>query len=95
MKKLGKRPEETTVAVQGFGNAGSFMVKILIGLGYKVIAVSDSKGGVVFSNNITIEQFNNKVTIIFFGSTTNSVTVLNSLFLSFNNLAIKQFNNYF
>ncbi|MBI5729144.1 MAG: Glu/Leu/Phe/Val dehydrogenase [Candidatus Magasanikbacteria bacterium] len=46
MKKLGKKPEETTVAIQGFGNAGSYMAKILHGLGYKIVAVSDSQGGV-------------------------------------------------
>jgi len=46
MRKLGKKPEETTVAIQGFGNAGSFMAKILHGLGYKIVAVSDSQGGV-------------------------------------------------
>jgi len=47
LKKLGKKPSETTVAIQGFGNAGSHMGKILSGLGYKIVAVSDSKGGVV------------------------------------------------
>lgn len=46
MKKLGRKPSDTTVAVQGFGNAGSFMAKILSDLGYKVVAVSDSKGGI-------------------------------------------------
>lgn len=46
MKKLGRRPADTTVAIQGFGNAGSFMAKILHDLGYKVVAVSDSQGGV-------------------------------------------------
>lgn len=46
MKKLGKKPEETTVAIQGFGNAGSYMAKILHGLGYKIVAISDSQGGV-------------------------------------------------
>lgn len=46
MNKLGKKPEEITVAIQGFGNAGSFMAKILHGLGYKIVAVSDSQGGV-------------------------------------------------
>jgi glutamate dehydrogenase/leucine dehydrogenase len=47
MKKLGRKPSETTVAIQGFGNAGSYMAKILHKLGYKIIAVSDSKGGVL------------------------------------------------
>ncbi len=51
MKKLGKNPSDTTVAIQGFGNAGSHMAKILSGLGYKIVAVSDSKGGVKTMNN--------------------------------------------
>ncbi|OGH84647.1 MAG: glutamate dehydrogenase [Candidatus Magasanikbacteria bacterium RIFOXYA2_FULL_44_8] len=46
MRKLGKNPSDTTVAVQGFVNAGSFMAKILSDLGYKIVAVSDSKGGI-------------------------------------------------
>lgn len=41
---LGSSP---TVAVQGFGNAGSFMAKILHKQGFKIVAVSDSKGGVM------------------------------------------------
>jgi glutamate dehydrogenase (NADP+) len=45
-KKMNWKPEETTVAIQGFGNAGSFMAKILHGLGYKIVALSDSKGGI-------------------------------------------------
>lgn len=52
MNKLGKKPEETTVAIQGFGNAGSFMAKILHGLGYKIVAVSDSQGGVYNEDGI-------------------------------------------
>ncbi len=51
MKKLGKNPNETTVAIQGFGNAGSHMAKILSGLGYKIVAVSDSKAGVKAMSN--------------------------------------------
>ncbi len=45
-KKMNLVPGETTVAVQGYGNAGSFMAKILHKMGYKVVAASDSKGGV-------------------------------------------------
>ncbi len=36
-----------TVVVQGFGNAGSHMARLLSEDGFKVIAVSDSKGGAV------------------------------------------------
>ncbi len=45
-KKLKWKPKKITVAIQGYGNAGSFMAKILHGLDYKIIAVSDSKGGI-------------------------------------------------
>lgn len=47
VKKMGWNPTETTVAIQGFGNAGSFMAKILHASGYKIVAVSDSKGGIL------------------------------------------------
>ncbi len=46
IKKMGMNPKETTVAIQGFGNAGSFMAKLLHHEGFKIVAVSDSKGGV-------------------------------------------------
>ena len=46
LEQLGKKPEETTVAVQGFGNAGAFFAEIAYNAGFKIIAVSDSKGGV-------------------------------------------------
>lgn len=45
-KKMNWKPEDTTVAIQGFGNAGSYMAKMLHKLGYKIVAVSDSKGGI-------------------------------------------------
>ena len=39
-------PEKTTVAVQGFGNAGSHLSIMLHDAGFKVVAVSDSQGGI-------------------------------------------------
>ncbi len=39
-------PSETTIAVQGFGNVGLHAARIMDEMGYKVCAVSDSKGGV-------------------------------------------------
>jgi len=45
-KKMNWEPKQTTVAIQGFGNAGFHMARILTDLGFKVVAVSDSKGGV-------------------------------------------------
>lgn len=45
IEQLGKTPTETTVSVQGFGNAGFHAARILHALGYKIIAVSDSSAG--------------------------------------------------
>ncbi len=42
----GWEPAETTVAVQGFGNAGQPIAQLLHDDGFKVVAVSDSKGGI-------------------------------------------------
>jgi glutamate dehydrogenase (NADP+) len=39
-------PEETTVAVQGFGNAGQHVARLLHADGYRIVAVSDSQGGI-------------------------------------------------
>lgn len=39
-------PQQTTVAIQGFGNAGAILAELLFQSGYKVVAVSDSKGGI-------------------------------------------------
>ena len=36
-----------TVVIQGFGNAGSYMAKILTKKGYKIVGLSDSRGGIV------------------------------------------------
>ncbi|MCD4740243.1 Glu/Leu/Phe/Val dehydrogenase [archaeon] len=46
VKKMGLKPKKTCVAVQGFGNVGFNMARILHEHGYKVVAVSDSKGGI-------------------------------------------------
>jgi glutamate dehydrogenase (NADP+) len=39
-------PSEVTVAVQGFGNAGQHVALLLHADGYRVVAVSDSQGGI-------------------------------------------------
>jgi glutamate dehydrogenase (NADP+) len=45
-KRRGIVPSETRVAVQGFGNAGYHVAKPLQDAGYKIVAVSDSKGAI-------------------------------------------------
>jgi len=41
-----KKPENTTVIIQGYGNAGQHAAEILHKMGYRIVGVSDSKGGV-------------------------------------------------
>ena len=41
-----------TIAVQGFGNVGYYFAKIAQEEGFKIVAVSDSKGGIVSNSNI-------------------------------------------
>ena len=43
---LGMTPAETTFAVQGFGNVGSWAARIMQGLGCTMVAVSDAHGAI-------------------------------------------------
>ncbi len=52
MKHLDIPVEGATVVVQGYGNAGSVAARLMQDLGAKVIAVSDSKGGVYNPNGL-------------------------------------------
>jgi glutamate dehydrogenase (NADP+) len=54
MRKFDRQPHETTVAVQGFGNAGTVVAELLAKTGYKVVAVSDSKGGIYAKKGLDI-----------------------------------------
>ena len=45
-KEEGWDPKTMTVAVQGFGNAGQHVARLLGRDGYKIVAVSDSRGGI-------------------------------------------------
>ncbi|MBI2028225.1 MAG: Glu/Leu/Phe/Val dehydrogenase [Candidatus Levybacteria bacterium] len=52
LSKLGKDPKGMSVAIQGFGNVGSFLAKFLQKEGFKVVALSDSKGGIYIPDGI-------------------------------------------
>ncbi len=52
LKKLGKDPKGITVAVQGFGNVGKNVAKFLQKESFKVVALSDSKGGIYIPEGI-------------------------------------------
>ena len=47
---------EKTVAIQGFGNAGMNAAKLLVEHGYKIVAVSDSKGGIYNASGLDINS---------------------------------------
>lgn len=55
MKERGLDPANMTVAIQGFGNAGGTMAKLLIEKGVKVVAATDSKGGLTSADCLPVE----------------------------------------
>ncbi|MBE9182085.1 Glu/Leu/Phe/Val dehydrogenase [Oculatella sp. LEGE 06141] len=54
LPRFGLPPAGTTVAVQGFGNAGAVIAELLYRAGYKVVAVSDSQGAIYASQGLDI-----------------------------------------
>ncbi|MEX2431142.1 MAG: Glu/Leu/Phe/Val dehydrogenase [Dehalococcoidia bacterium] len=54
---LGMDLKEATVAIQGFGNAGAFAASLLASMtGSRIVAASDSRGGVYDPNGLNAEQ---------------------------------------
>lgn len=49
------KPETIRVAIQGFGNAGQHAARLLHGDGYRIVAVSDSKGGIYNNSGLDID----------------------------------------
>lgn len=47
-------PQDITVAIQGFGNAGQHVGRLLHEDGYQIVAVSDSKGGIYSSRGFNL-----------------------------------------
>jgi glutamate dehydrogenase (NAD(P)+) len=54
LRKFGRSIENATIAIQGFGNVGSFTAAYLHQAGGKVIAISDVSGGIVNRNGIDV-----------------------------------------
>ncbi|CAN0408816.1 unnamed protein product [Ectocarpus sp. 12 AP-2014] len=51
-----RKPEETTVAVQGFGNAAYHFARLASEHGYRMVAVSDSSGAIYNADGLDIEK---------------------------------------
>ncbi len=49
-KQMSSSRHDHTVAVQGFGNVGYYFAKLASDQGFNIVAVSDSKGGIVKNN---------------------------------------------
>lgn len=54
LAKVNKSPQETTVAIQGFGKVGGTLAELLCKAGYKVVAVSDSQGAIYAKKGLDI-----------------------------------------
>ncbi|MEK9153985.1 MAG: Glu/Leu/Phe/Val dehydrogenase [Patescibacteria group bacterium] len=48
--------KDMTVAIQGFGNVGSFLAEYLKEAGFKIVALSDSKGGIYAPEGIDVAK---------------------------------------
>jgi glutamate dehydrogenase (NADP+) len=53
-KRYNLDPKTTTVAVQGFGNGGYHVARLLQDAGYRIVAISDSKGGIYSSDGFDV-----------------------------------------
>ena len=56
VKKFKLNRKNTEIAVQGFGNAGLYISKMLADNGFKIIAVSDSKNGIYNKKGLDIKE---------------------------------------
>ncbi len=55
VRALELEPAKLRVAVQGFGNAGYHIARILHGLGYRIVGLSDSKGALMSERGLDPE----------------------------------------
>lgn len=51
VQRLGLKPEKQTIAIQGFGNVGIYFAQFAADNGFKIVAVSDSKGAITEKNH--------------------------------------------
>ena len=55
-RRKGCKPEETSIAVQGFGNVGYHFARLAKIMGYRVVSVSDSRGAIYSSSGLNVED---------------------------------------
>jgi len=73
VNEVGMTREGTTVAVQGFGNVGSYLAKFLHERGYDIVSVSNVDGGIYDSSGIDVpalfEAYESSDDLFEFGAT--------------------------
>lgn len=58
-KHLGKSLKDATVAVQGFGNVGSYAALFLAQMGAKIVAISDVSASIIDKNGFNVSEVMN------------------------------------
>jgi glutamate dehydrogenase (NAD(P)+) len=58
---LGRDPAATSVAVQGYGNVGSWTVRLAAQEGFRIVAVSDSSGGTRHEGGLDVQALDRHV----------------------------------
>ncbi len=55
LKKEDRKAATTSVTIQGFGNAGQHFARLASERGYKIVAVSDSRGAIVNTDGLDVQ----------------------------------------
>lgn len=61
LKQMGRATTETSVAVQGYGNVGSYAARILREMGCKIVAVSDVSGGLYNPHGLDLDAIDRAI----------------------------------
>jgi len=59
VKKLGMKPENTRIVVQGSGNVGGTAARLMYETGYKIVAISDIHGGIYNPKGLNVHDVMN------------------------------------
>src|SRR5689334_12535547 len=54
LQKMGKKPEDSCVVIQGFGNVGGMAAKLMSAMGFKIAAIIEYDGAVYNKNGLDI-----------------------------------------
>ncbi len=55
LKRIGKRPEDTRVVIQGFGNVGGMAARLMARAGFKIVSIVEWDAAVCNANGLDIE----------------------------------------